>query len=271
MSRAAWKPVNPEAATRLSDARRQLHHAVQIASAFGNSYLEKRDDDSQSNLGWVEIDGALASNEVNGTSVAVRVADLTLLIGEQSYEMLGKTITEAADWLRDQLQSTGFDTSRFTLERTYEIPEHPVGNGESFSARSHDLQSLGKWFWNAVPHLEKVRSQNDGASDVRCWPHHFDIATLISLDADKTVGAGMEPGDIYYDQPYFYVNANPPPWGSELPQTLKGHGEWHTQEWLGVVLPASNPTNDITDQEQQVADYFASAVPACRALLREQS
>jgi hypothetical protein len=267
MSPAAWKPVNPESATHLSDARKQLHHAVQIASAFANSYLEKRADDSQSNLEWVEADRALASNEVNGTSVAVRVADLTLLIGEQSFEMLGKTITEAADWLCGQLQSAGFDTSRFTLNRTFGIPEQPVGNGDSFSARSHDLQDLAKWFWNSVPQLERVRSENAG-SDVRCWPHHFDIATLISLDAEKTVGAGMEPGDIYYDEPYFYVNANPPPWGTELPQTLKGHGEWHTQEWLGVVLPASNLTNDMTAQEQQVVDYFASAVAACRALLK---
>jgi hypothetical protein len=72
---------------------------------------------------------------------------------------------------------------------------------------------------------------------------------------------------VFYDEPYFYVNANPPPWGGELPQTLKGHGAWHTQEWIGAVLPASRMTTDVTAQEEQVSDYFWSAVQACKALL----
>jgi hypothetical protein len=41
------------------------------------------------------------------------------------------------------------------------------------------------------------------ASDVRCWPHHFDLATLFSFptqnaDATGYVGAGLSPGDEYF-------------------------------------------------------------------------
>jgi hypothetical protein len=267
LTRESWKPLNPIEAAVLSDARRQVHHAAQLATAFGISYLEKQPDDSHTSLEWIEPDGALASHEQNGVSVALRISDLTLLIGDATFEMLGRTILEAADWTRAQLESAGFDGSRFTLEKHFEIPTHPVADGAIFDAKAHELHELSNWYSSAVPQLEKICAQNRGASDVRCWPHHFDIATLISLDNGKTVGAGMEPGDIYYEEPYFYVNANPPPWGRELPQTLKGHGAWHTQQWIGAVLPASRLTTDVTSQEEQVTDYFWSAVQACKALL----
>ena len=267
MTRAAWKPLNPMESAVLTDARQQVHHAAQLATAFGISCLEKQADDSHTSLEWVEPDGALASRESKGVSVALRVSDLTLLIGDATYELLGRTMTEAADWLRSQLLAAGFDESRFTLDRHYEIPKHPVGDGAIFDAKGHELHELANWYSNAVPQLEKVCMQNRGASDIRCWPHHFDIATLIPLDGGKSIGAGMEPGDVYYDEPYFYVNANPAPWGTELPQTLKGHGMWHTQEWIGAVLPASRLTTDVTAQEEQVSEYFWSGVQACKALL----
>jgi hypothetical protein len=267
MTRAAWKPLNPMESALLTDARKQVHHAAQLATAFGISYLEKQPDDSHTSLEWVEPDGALASHESKGVSVALRVNDLTLLIGDATFELLGKTLPDAAAWLRSQLEAAGFDGSRFTLDRHYEIPKHPVADGAIFDAMPHELHELSRWYSDAVPQLERVCMQNRGASDIRCWPHHFDIATLIPLDNGKSVGAGMEPGDIYYNEPYFYVNANPAPWGTELPQTLKGHGTWHTQEWIGAVLPASRMTTDVTAQEEQVSDYFWSAVQACKALL----
>src|SRR4051812_30076366 len=45
--------TTPETATRLSDARRQLHHAAQFATAAGISYLPARPDDSHTNLEWL--------------------------------------------------------------------------------------------------------------------------------------------------------------------------------------------------------------------------
>ena len=48
-------------------------------------------------------------------------------------------------------------------------------------------------------------------SPVRCWPHHFDIATLLTIAPGQTIGVGLEPGDGYYDEPYWYVNQYPAP------------------------------------------------------------
>src|SRR5262249_62334200 len=82
------------------------------------------------------------------------------------------------------------------------------------------LAELVAWFGNAGLSLGSIQRQMIGrklaASPVRCWPHHFDIATLTTLPARNAgatgyVGAGLSPGDEYYDEPYFYVSVYPNP------------------------------------------------------------
>ena len=104
---------------------------------------------------------------------------------------------------------------------------------------------------------------------MRCWPHHFDIATLTTVSPDRTVGVGLEPGDVYYDEPYFYVNMRPVPPVDALTATLAGGGIWHTHEWIGAVLPGSHLAAGSTRRElrEQVDAFLDSAVAACRALV----
>ncbi len=74
---------------------------------------------------------------------------------------------------------------------------------------------------------------------MRCWPHHFDIATYVQLEegnfeSAKGIGIGMSPGDESYDQPYFYIN----PWPHMDPQKLPDApvpGHWHTQDFVGAI------------------------------------
>ncbi|HZJ01752.1 MAG TPA: hypothetical protein VFD22_13910 [Gemmatimonadaceae bacterium] len=259
-----WKPVNPAAAKRLSDARRQLHHAAQLATAFGISYLPKKPDDSHTNLEWIESEQALASNALDGKRILVRVPDLTLMIGEQSLPLRDLTLGSAWEWIRKTLESSGLDGSRYTLKRHYEIPSHPVANGAKFNARDDDLDQLARWYSNAAQELEMIRANDSMASEVRCWPHHFDIATLIIPSEGKSVGAGLEPGDKYYDEPYFYVNMNPAPTAESLPESLEGDGMWHTSEWIGAVLPGSRLTSDSQLQQSQVQEFLRSAIDTAK-------
>jgi hypothetical protein len=77
---------------------------------------------------------------------------------------------------------------------------------------------------------------------VRGWPHHFDLATSISFpakaaDTTASMGVGLEPGDGYYDEPYFYVTIDPKPDEAALPP-LPSLGHWHTKDFVGAVAPA---------------------------------
>jgi hypothetical protein len=265
--------LNPQVATELSDARRQLHHAVQLATAAGISYLPAALDDSHTNLEWLDVSGMLASNVIPSTKpfrVAVRAADLTLALLDVDDRTLamtaltGRTIENAAAWLRDRLREIGTDPTRYTLRRHYEIPDHPVAGGAPFdTSNASAFAQLAAWYSIAVDALESVRKSASKASEARCWPHHLDIAVLIDVGDGRTIGVGMEPGDVYYDEPYFYVNLHPRP-AAPPTTSLAGHGTWHTHEWIGAVLPVSRLRENAVDD---VRAFLASAIAACRKLL----
>jgi hypothetical protein len=261
-------------AQSLRDARRQAHHAAQFATAAGISYLPHEADDSHTNLEWIASLGALASHVVPAARpfrVALRIADLSVLIVDDhdavvaSLELHRRTIADTAQWIRARVSERGVEGRQYTLSRHYVIPPHPVGDGAAFDASDRRaFEELGRWFACAAEELATLRATN-GGSTVRCWPHHFDIATLIEPGPGQSIGVGLEPGDAYYDEPYFYVNMYPAPPASALTAQLDGGGVWHTHEWIGAVLPGSRVGGD--DQQRQIRAFLASAVGTARSLL----
>ena len=203
----------------------------------------------------------------------MRIADLTLLVVDGAavrarYPLHGRSISDATAWLRSQLAAVGADPTRYTLKRHYELPAHPVANGADFdTSQAQAFTQLSAWFGNGAAALGAVVAATPGASEVRCWPHHFDVASLIEIDAARSVGFGLEPGDAYYDEPYFYVNLHPAPAAGTTLGTLDGGGSWHTREWIGAVLPGSRLAGSAAEQERQARAFLDSAVSACRTLL----
>jgi hypothetical protein len=272
----AWQAVRPEESTHLSDSRLQLHHAAQFAAGAGISFLEPRPDDSHGNLEWVPALTGLFSRVIPGSKpfrVGVRPADLTLVIAAEKdqpiarYRLHGRTIVEATQWIREQIAPLGVDAARYTLKRHYEIPVHAVGLGDSFdgSERSQ-FEELSKWFANGASILGSLARSIHDATEVRCWPHHLDIATLIPTPPERTIGVGLAPGDNYYAEPYFYVSMNPQPSSAQArSRPLWGGGTWHTRGWMGAVLIGSR-LEGASKQEWQVREFIDSAVSACRAL-----
>jgi hypothetical protein len=274
----SWKTLNPLVAKEISDARLQFHYAAQFAAAMGISYLTPRADDGHTNLGWDPRHEALRSREVRALShaihVAVRPADLTLMVlldGSigQRIPLPGLTIREAETSLRAALAAAGVDSRRLTLRRHYQLPPHPVAGGNSFdTTRSEDFAELSNWYGNAAAVLAELCSRT-GGSEVRCWPHHFDIATLATIAPGRTSGAGMLPGDAMCPEPYFYVNANPAPRADQLTARVEGGGVWNTDEWTGAILIGSRLDPDGSTQAAQVRAFLVSAAEACARLLRD--
>ena len=273
----ALAELKPELAAALTDGRLQLHHAAQLATAAGISYLAARPDDSHTNLEWVPALGALASRSIpagSGFRVGVRASDLTLLVTDLStrergaYSLNGRTMANAAAWLGGELTRAGVDARRYTLSRHYEIPAHAVARGAAFDARTTAVFSeLAKWIGNAASVLEARAAASVNASEVRCWPHHFDIATLFDFGESRTSGVGLELGDQYYAEPYYYVNLHPAPPASAVTAPLAGGGTWHTHEWIGAVLPGSRLVRGAAAQELQIGAFLDSAACAVREVL----
>jgi hypothetical protein len=272
-----WEPVRPEAATKLTDSRLQLHHAAQFGAAAGISFLPHLPDHSHSSLEWIPSLSGLFSAVIPARTafrVGVRPVKLALLIVTEEnrpigeYQLHGRTIIEARDWIRSRIKLIGADGSHYTLTRRYEIPRHDVTYGESFDASEPArFEELARWFANAAVLLESVARSALVASSVRCFPHHFDIATVIEVAPGRSIAVGLEPGDEYYDEPYFYVRMHPQPAASRTrSRPLWGSGTWHTNKWVGAVLPGSR-FGAAASQERQSREFLDSAISASRALL----
>jgi hypothetical protein len=272
----SWQAVRPEESTRLSDVRQQCHHAAQFAAAAGLSFLEPQTEDGQASLEWIAPLSGLFSQVIPGNTlfrVGIVPNDLSLMIVTENdqpfahYRLHGHTTSDAAGWIRSQIASLGADPSLYTLKLPYEIPPHAVSMGDDFDASDKiHFEELTRWLSNGTATLTSFARRVGEASEVRCWPEHFDISTRLQVTSDRTIGVGLEPGDNYYDEPYFYINMSPQPTASQArSRPLWGRGSWHTRGWVGAVLPGTK-LGAASAQAEQVREFIDSAVSACRGM-----
>lgn len=272
-----WKRLGTVSPTALSNARVQLHWAVQLLSAPGVSLLSPEEDFSHTNLGWDFELGILSGRPVGSDSLRAGLVfeglELAVLDGERersSMRLAGHTVQESLSWLGRELAGEGA-----TLELpVHDMPSHSVGEGGVFSdAEAPARAELGGWFANAFRLIRDAVAGDASASPVRCWPHHFDVASLITLDEGtdaeeaRSIGVGFSPGDGSYDQPYFYVTPWPYPDATDLPSLAAGM-DWHTSGWTGAVLTAERLLSVPPGEQQRTArKALGSAVAASRELL----
>lgn len=217
----------------LSDARLQLHWAAQAVAGVGRSLVPPRADDSHSNLEWSHGQRALMSNAIaDARRAALRFRDLTLLV-------LGSDGSISEEFtLRGRSSDEAFAFFERAFGATVRGPnEHealPMAPPDRFDPSVDDLARLDRLYDDAAAVLEAWRARRH-ASEVRCWPHHFDIATLQTLPGGRTIGAGFLAGDAEIAEPYWYVTPYPYPENRNAFAPLP-RGEWHRQPWFGAVL-----------------------------------
>lgn len=200
----------------------------------------------------------------------------------------GKTLDEAMAWLAAALaQSLAATVSHLERPR-HQLPPSPIAQGAPFDRpEPASLAELASWYSSADRVLRAIAATTPGASPVRCWPHHFDLATLIRLDAPaapkeiaRSIGVGLSPGDAGIPEPYWYVTPRPypttkarskqPESEQPAPPSLPA-GHWQTEGWTGAALLASELAATSTRAAgDRVATFLSAALAACRGLLDAQ-
>ena len=278
----SWQELNAGATSRLRDTRLQLHWAAQVVAWVGNTHLAARADDSHTNLGWDSHHLALSAHAVGeapALKAALRLRDPALLLLDASgaldeCRLEGRSLDELASWMEEALERQSRHVLRGQLERReYEMPGHGVADGDAFQPDAAAALELERWFSNADLALRSFAGPWTQASPVRCWPHHFDIATLVAFDPDeepekaRSIGAGMTPGDADEPDPYWYVR----PWPCPDPAALSAlpAGRWNTEGWLGAVLPAAElwAAGDGEAQHQILVEFLGAATRSGLAAL----
>lgn len=270
----SWNRLAPIEAQDLKEARLNLHYASQVVSGVGRSLLPSQDDDSHTNLEWIEREGGLACHPVEGDKPFRLLLDferfrlsLQDLEGQALFDtaLAGKTLDQAYSWLADGIASRLGQKFTDIKRPAYDMPEHAVGRSGAFSFEpAAAFAEWRRWYSNAASALEEVSREHSG-SPVRCWPHHFDIATLIKLGESKSVGVGLSPGDGSYDEPYWYVGPYPHPSPEQWP-ALEGGGHWHTEGFVAAVLTGGDFVSN-NDQPKRLQQFLTSALSASKKLL----
>lgn len=273
-----WQSVGSVDLASLGPARVQLHSAVQLVAIVGKALADPVPDFSHTSLEWDSQRTAFVGVKIRQPAMqaSLEVPTLTFSISpsgsdpkeadSKRLKLHGRTLADAVDWLRITVEKLGAKPERLAmLGNRAELPLGILADAGRFDA-THGAEFLewSKYYGNASALLNELAAKQPGASAVRVWPHHFDIAFLITLKPEKTIGVGLSPGDASYNEPYWYVTPSPYPDATKLPP-LDGGASWHTQEWVGAVLPFSRiPRNLCAEQERQVRRFIQSVIEILR-------
>ncbi|MEM9694564.1 MAG: hypothetical protein AAGA56_18590 [Myxococcota bacterium] len=260
-----WSPLMQLGDEELRAARLSLHWATQLVAAAGSALGETASDFSHTTL-VIDDDkpfrwrgGPLSGRSPVGLDfdrLALHVAD-----PDERYELIGRTLDEGLSWLGSRL-----GVSLRLLE--HDLPSHEVGKGAPFpSGDPRARRTLDAYFRNAHRALAALSAHDSRWSPPRMWPHHFDLAALLTFDGAegqrRSVGVGLSPGDDAYATPYLYVSPWPyPPESTELPPLQKGH--WHRDGFTAAILT----TPDLAGPHgaEITTKYMREALPAAASL-----
>lgn len=258
---SAWEKLGTVAPSDLTETRLQLHWAAQLVAAVGSSLVPARPDDSHTALVCDVERSRLVSGKTESSShrqVALSVPDLRIVVLDGGGLTLdGRTLQQGLDWLGSKLAATA-------LRRPdYDMPRHPIQDGAAFRwGQQEAFNEHALWFNNAARFLRGLE-----LNDVRCWPHHFDLASLITLGDGKSIGVGMSPGDTSYNEPYWYVAPWPYPAAVDLPELPIGH--WHNEGFVAAILTGSEITeeDEPARQKAKVDAFIDRSVSVSKELL----
>ncbi len=236
----------------LNMARLMAHRAAQHLTKAARANLPAQNDDSHSNLGWGNARKSFVSHSMKGGYVGLSFSPFSLFVLDQNgsksdLPLDGVSDKDADLWLDDQLISMGLNKASH-IELPYELPKEAVAKSVYREGEFEEhLGALAAWFDVANQTLTKLVDANThlrpGPSPVRCWPHHFDIATYVALETGdpetaRGIGVGLSPGDPTYAEPYFYINPWPHLSVDALPAAIRP-GHWHTDGYVGLTATAS--------------------------------
>ncbi|MEP0392929.1 MAG: hypothetical protein ABJ205_09700 [Erythrobacter sp.] len=253
MTNANSKLLQELQPSELSHARALTHRAAQHLTGLARANIEAKPDDSHSNLGWDQAIGGLRTHAIGDVVMALKFSPLALIAlkdGEPVEELLlhGKTVAQAEEWTDQTALSLGLSAaSAATIP--YDLPDDvaTISTYDTVDA-AEQLRAVGEWFNLAASVLEALAAaeagRKPGPSPVRCWPHHFDIATYVALEEGdpetaRGIGVGMSPGDEGHDEPYFYINPWPHLDKASLPEPTSP-GYWHVDGYVGLVATATS-------------------------------
>ncbi len=283
----AWKRLGAAAPGKITKAHLQPYQLAQWLARFARGYLEPVPDDSHTSLQWRRDLHIMATGDAyvgeRRLAFGLNPRDLTLvmlvdgaLAGEAS--MHGLKDKAAGDWMRARLKAFDLDPKALDAPSPYEVPPSPYAAKAAYDAHKDvtALSELSRYFDNADLLLCDVvdahRDIRPGPAPVRLWPHHFDMATIITLEEGdfetaRSVGVGLAIPDKLHKEFYFYTYPWPRNERKDLPK-LRSNCSYQYDGFFGAIQPMSKVVR-AKDQEATARFFFDETIRVFIELLRK--
>ena len=240
--------------------KKQMHLAAQYLAAAGISFLDKREDDSHTNLGFDTDNGTLSTHvfSKNKDRLVLNYQKFTLdwvsLSGIKSFRLDGASHQQVVKWISE--------VSQKALNKPYQYKFHydlPYTITDDFVFRLnnvgklHDLMHLRIFTQFS---LERILEENSIHTPIRVWPHHFDTGAYEQLpNSNISIGLGMAIPDVICDEHYLYISGYENGKNIETSNFQKLEiGEWRTDTFKGAIIPAK------TLIESEAVNFFQEAI-----------
>ncbi len=225
----------------------QMHLAAQYLAAAAIHFVEKRDDDSHTNLGFDSDSGRMSTRPLsdNGDTLSLNYNTFALewnsSTNVESIQLDGTSHKEILAWLTKLSQEK--IGKPYTYSFHYDVPYSIADTTVFTMSDSIELKRLLQLRIRTQTILEQALSENNLQSEIRVWPHHFDTGAFTALpnNPEVAVGFGLAIPDALSQEHYLYMSG------------YKGHdgistqgfsplkkGDWKNDDFKGAILPADH-------------------------------
>ncbi len=240
-----------------------IHIAGQYLATASISFLEPKDDDSHTNLGWI--------NDALHTHALSKANDI-LTLDYRSFSLIWtndsgfreelpldqKTHRTIIEWIASTSIKAGIHKS-YAYNLHYELPYEAITDDFQFIKPSDfDIEQLIKNRQLAQTALENALKIFSPEAPIRIWPHHFDTGSFFMTSDDLGIGLGMAIPDTMINDFYLYVSGYN---GHESivlsPNTSIDLGTYYSEGWKGIALAVSGITiEDATSFYKEAIQHY---------------
>ena len=249
---------------------KMIHLAAQYLATAGISFLEKKEDDSHSNLGFDTKNGYLETWPLNdnGCKIALGYKQfslhwLTNNTTRMTLHLNGKSHADIVQWMDEVTTALG-RTDPYSYALHYELPYGTMTDDFTFiKPPQEELSKMLEYRKIAQLALENVVRKMALSTTIRVWPHHFDTGgyEMISTGNATGVGFGMAIPDTMIDDFYLYTSGYKNHDGIDT-STFDAitYGSWMNEGFKGAVLPMKNV------DEAKAITFFNESIRKYRTL-----
>ncbi|MGB3467769.1 MAG: hypothetical protein WBA74_20955 [Cyclobacteriaceae bacterium] len=279
----SWKSIKITEPEAFLENLQQLHHAVQHVAAMDYAFSKEPDGNKVIKLSWCTEIGRVTGQLIEGAisfKALFLPKEFTIALEDKEGNLLtslpleGQKQGKILVWLEEQADQLGLDTSAFSLNLPYEIPDYLLGKRKPFKPKAIIQETIVDLFNNACLVLQEAAATLLGFDALSIFPKHLYLETQHTVkdtgdpETSACVRLGMSPGDDIVQEPYYYVNVLPFPSTEDFPGLT--NGIWYEDEWVGAIysLSAINAKTSEVAQRNSIVVFLQEACEVLRATIK---